>query len=103
MGNTSTAECPGRDGPLTCTQGPGAAPKRGGGRPRDPARRSDGTSLVFPTPRRKPRCDATLSQLIKELGIAAVPHGFRSSFRDWPADSGTIEPNRPRRTFLYFL
>ena len=47
---------------------------------------SDGTGLVFPNPRGKPRSDATLSQLIKELGIAAVPHGFRSSFRDWAAE-----------------
>ena len=36
--------------------------------------------------------DATLSQLIKELGIAAVPHGFRSSFRDWAAE----RTNTPR-------
>ena len=28
----------------------------------------------------------TLSKLIKELGLAAVPHGFRSSFRDWAAE-----------------
>ena len=27
-----------------------------------------------------------LSKLTKELGIAAVPHGFRSSFRDWAAE-----------------
>ena len=53
---------------------------------------SDGTGLVFPNPRGKPRSDATLSQLIKELGIAAVPHGFRSSFRDWAAEA----TNTPR-------
>ena len=47
---------------------------------------TDGTGLVFPNPRRKPRSDATLSQLIKELRIAALPHGFRSSFRDWAAE-----------------
>ena len=47
---------------------------------RDVQRLSDGTGLVFPNPRGKPLSDATLSQLIKELGIAAVPHGFRSSF-----------------------
>ena len=34
----------------------------------------------------------TLSKLIKELGIAAVPHGFRSSFRDWAAE----RTNTPR-------
>ena len=28
----------------------------------------------------------TLSRLTKELGTAAVPHGFRSSFRDWAAE-----------------
>ena len=34
----------------------------------------------------------TLSKLIKELGIACVPHGFRSSFRDWAAE----ETDHPR-------
>ena len=24
--------------------------------------------------------------MIKKLGLAAVPHGFRSSFRDWAAE-----------------
>ena len=33
-----------------------------------------------------------LSQLLKELEIAAVPHGFRSSFRDWAAE----ETDHPR-------
>ena len=55
-------------------------------------RRSDGTGLVFPNPRGKPLSDITLSRLIKELGIAAVPHGFRSSFRDWAAE----QTNTPR-------
>ena len=27
-----------------------------------------------------------LSGLLRDLEIAAVPHGFRSSFRDWAAD-----------------
>ena len=58
----------------------------------DVQRLSDGTGLVFPNPRGKPLSDATLSQLIKELGIAAVPHGFRSSFRDWAAE----QTNTPR-------
>ena len=33
-----------------------------------------------------------LSGLLKDLKIAAVPHGFRSSFRDWAAE----ETNHPR-------
>ena len=58
----------------------------------DARRRSDGPGLVFRSPRGKPLFDMTLSRLIKELGIAAVPHGFRSSFRDWAAE----QTNTPR-------
>ncbi len=39
--------------------------------------------LVFPSVTGRPMSDATLSKLIRELAIQAVPHGFRSSFRDW--------------------
>ena len=58
----------------------------------DARRSSDGSSLVFRSPRGKPLSDMTLSKLIKELGIAAVLHGFRSSFRDWAAE----QTNTPR-------
>ena len=30
--------------------------------------------------------DLPFSGLLRALGIAAVPHGFRSSFRDWAAE-----------------
>ena len=33
-----------------------------------------------------------LSGLLKDLAIGAVPHGFRSTFRDWAAE----ETNHPR-------
>ena len=52
----------------------------------DVHRLSDGTGLVFRSRRGKALSNMTLSKLIKELGIAAVPHGFRSSFRDWAAE-----------------
>ena len=58
----------------------------------DVRKRSDSTGLVFRSPRGKPLSNMTLSKLIKELGIAAVPHGFRSSFRDWAAE----QTNTPR-------
>ena len=47
---------------------------------------ADASGLVFSSPRGKPLSDATLSKLIRELGIDAVPHGFRSSFRDWVSE-----------------
>ena len=43
---------------------------------------------VFPSPRGKPLSDSTISALVRTLKIKAVPHGFRSSFRDWCAESG---------------
>ena len=52
----------------------------------DAGGRREGTGLVFPNPHGKSLSDKRLSKLIKELGIAAVPHGFRSSFRDWAAE-----------------
>lgn len=48
--------------------------------------------LIFPSARRKPLSDMTLSKLLKEQGIPAVPHGFRSSFRDWASE----KTNHPR-------
>ncbi len=44
------------------------------------------SDLVFPSPAGGLLPDRDLSRLLRELGIAAVPHGFRSSFRDWAAE-----------------
>ena len=46
----------------------------------------DGSDLVFPSVRGGALSDATLSKMVRDLGIGAVPHGFRSSFRDWAAE-----------------
>ena len=42
--------------------------------------------IVFPSRRGKVLRDQSLSGLMPTLGIAAVPHGFRSSFRDWASE-----------------
>ena len=41
---------------------------------------------VFPSARGLELKSFDFSGLLKELGIAAVPHGFRSGFRDWAAE-----------------
>ena len=47
----------------------------------------DERGLVFPGLKTgRPMFRARFSRLLKELGIPAVPHGFRSSFRDWAAE-----------------
>ena len=47
---------------------------------------ADPGGLVFPSITGRPMSDSTLSKLLRENGVAAVPHGFRSSFRDWAAE-----------------
>ena len=47
---------------------------------------ADRSRLVFPLPTGRVLSDSTLSKLLRELGVGAVQHGFRSSFRDWAAE-----------------
>lgn len=42
-----------------------------------------GTDLVFPAPRGGVLSDMTLVAVTRRMEVAAVPHGFRSTFRDW--------------------
>lgn len=48
--------------------------------------RMAGTSLVFPAPRGGRLSDMTLVAVMRRMDVAAVPHGFRSTFRDWAAE-----------------
>ena len=41
---------------------------------------------VFPSPHGRGMPQKYLSELMRALQVDAVPHGFRSSFRDWPAE-----------------
>ena len=42
--------------------------------------------IVFVNERGRPLNGKRLNSLLSKHGIAAVPHGFRSSFRDWAAE-----------------
>ena len=48
--------------------------------------RIDENPLVFPAPRGSQMSDATMSAVLKRMGVDATVHGFRSSFRDWCGD-----------------
>ena len=54
----------------------------------DEARRelTHGDGILFPSPTGCVQRAQTLAKLLHEHGIDAVPHGFRSSFRDWAAE-----------------
>ena len=53
---------------------------------------NDGSDLIFPSPTRpgKPLSDMTFTKILRDNDLAdrATVHGFRSSFRDWCADTG---------------
>ena len=46
----------------------------------------DGGPHVFPMRSGRPISASTLLKMLNDLRVAAVPHGFRSSFRDWAAE-----------------
>lgn len=61
-----------------------------------------GTNLIFPSRTGKALSDMAFSQLMRgmrergELIVEAVPHGFRSTFRDWAAEQ-TAYPDEIRK------
>lgn len=48
--------------------------------------RMAGTELVFPAARGGMLSDMTLSAVLRRMSVPAVPHGFRSTFRDWASE-----------------
>ena len=53
---------------------------------------SDASGLIFPSPTKpgSPLSDMTLTKVLRATGLAerTTVHGFRSSFRDWCAETG---------------
>ena len=49
---------------------------------------SGGSALVFPSAKGTPFASVRLAKLLRDLGVKAVPHGFRTSFRVWCGDTG---------------
>ena len=52
----------------------------------------DGAPLVFPMQSGRSMASSTFPKMLQYHEVAAVPHGFRSSFRDWAAE----ETDHPR-------
>lgn len=50
------------------------------------------TDLIFPAPRGGMLSDMTLTAIMRRMKVDAIPHGFRSTFRDWVAE----KTNYPR-------
>ena len=50
-----------------------------------------GSALIFPATTGESLSDMTFSALLRRLGIPAVPHGFRSSFKNWSLEASLID------------
>lgn len=48
--------------------------------------RMAGTNLVFPAPRGGQLSDMTLTAVLRRMKLDVVPHGFRSTFREWAGE-----------------
>ena len=47
----------------------------------------DAPDLLFRSPRKGVQLsDMAMNKLLRDMGVAAVPHGFRSTFRNWAMD-----------------
>jgi len=55
----------------------------------DEARRHSRNGFLFPSVKKGVISDMTMAMLMQRLEIEARPHGFRSSFRDWVAETTT--------------
>ncbi len=49
--------------------------------------RVDDSPYIFPAPRGGALSDMSIAAVCKRMKVDAVPHGFRSTFRDWCAES----------------
>lgn len=52
----------------------------------------EGNQMVFFAPRGGQLSDMALTQVVRRMQVDAVPHGFRSTFRDWAGEA----TNHPR-------
>lgn len=60
----------------------------------------DGETLIFPGAKKgKPLSDMTMTKVMRDMGVDAVPHGFRSTFSSWCASS-TAYPSEVREMAL---
>ena len=61
---------------------------------------ADGSGLIFPSPTGRPLSAMTLTKLLRENGVKAVPHGFRTSFRTWAGDTA-VAPEVAERALAH--
>jgi integrase len=73
-------------------------PRVEGGRPQE-----EGPDYVFPAPRGGQLSDMALTAVMRRMGLSFVPHGLRSTFRDWVAEHTTYPRDLAERALAHTL
>lgn len=61
------------------------------------------SQFVFPGRLGGPLSDMSLSKVTRDMGVDAVPHGFRSTFRDWVGDATSHPPDLAEAALAHVL
>ena len=65
--------------------------------------RVEGTEFVFSAPRGGQLSDMALTAVMRRMAVAAVPHGLRSTFRDWTAEKTTFPRDLAEKALAHTL
>ena len=65
--------------------------------------RVEGTEFLFPAPRGGKLSDMALTAVMRRMGSDKVPHGLRSTFRDWAAEKTTFPRDLAEKAIAHTL
>ncbi len=65
--------------------------------------RLEGSDLVFSAPRGGKLSDMALTAVMRRMGLAYVPHGLRSTFRDWVAEKTSYPRDLAEKALAHTL
>lgn len=65
--------------------------------------RIEGCDFVFPAPRGGQLSDMALTAVMRRMGLKSVPHGLRSTFRDWVAEKSSFPGDMAEKALAHTL
>jgi integrase len=65
--------------------------------------RVEGSDLVFPAPRGGQLSDMSLTEVMRRMDLPYVPHGLRSTFRDWVAERSSYPRELAERALAHTI
>lgn len=65
--------------------------------------RYEGNELVFPAPRGGQLSDMSMTAVMRRMEVDAVPHGFRSTFRDWARERTSFPRDLAEQALAHVL